>query len=1227
MLQSLELFGFKSFADRVKFDFDPGITCVVGPNGSGKSNVVDAIKWLLGDQSAKSLRGSEMSDVIFNGSSARGGSGYAEAILTFNNDSGLIPFAAREVAIGRRLYRSGESEYLLNGEAVRLKDIRALFLGTGAGSAAYSIIEQGRVGLILQANPSARRAVFEEAAGVSKFKARRVEAERRLARVATNLERLADIVEETETRLNATRSQASKAAKYRELTKELRDQWLGLAGDRYRVLTSRVDELTAQETGSVEEEQTLSQSLQELNAQLEQLTSELATVEKELSTSEAESSRRRETLASLRSTLRASLRQAEELDEERQRISSERWTEQSALQERQDELLRAEEQLRDAAKERLAAKEEAAEVAHQLTQIDSQREDTEQEQTDLQEAVATAQTEQAQRSETLRRHEHRREMIESELVKLSSQRDDLYVEAATAMKRVDALREEAAHVDREQAIVRDRLHDLRSQDDALRIQVEQTKALISKTREEKAAAETRMTVLRDLEPTSGNAVNAREILERAASSDTSPWTAIRGRVGDLLDCGVVDAPLIDIALGSRAHLIATEDLTSMVDYLTGFDVDLEGRVGFIETSGAGIVHTDDPTTVKDSFFADLEASYRGKGASTPAGESGVVARADTLVTGDETLAAAVLGDTWIVESTTAARSLHRRFPSCRFLTRAGELLETDGSMHFGQLPLHVAIVGRRAEIRELRAKVAQYSRTLTDTGNRLEALDKQRSAIRSELRAEESRQPAAVERAGKSQTTLAAAIERLESLRRSAEGLESDIERLEIERAELQSTDDAAVSESAKTNARIERLQAELKTVEEAIYQASRERAALEDQARELSVRSATLDARHTAGSQRMARLESDVSESIARVERFNRRATELTAKASEVTLAVLNTRAARDQMTLMHEQQSSQLKQIRVARSRIREAVDEIRKQQAEVDMAHRAVVSRREKAAMALREAKADLDRLAERCDEDFSMTLEEAAEAPSAYEKFIAELPEDVETPEFDEVADAIEQEAQRTRRKIKSLGSVNTESLKDLDELEGRYELLSAQLADLCAARDTLQEIIDRTNTESRRIFSETFETVRGHFQELFRKCFGGGSADLVLEEAEDVLDAGIDILARPPGKELRNLSLLSGGEKAMTAVALLMALFRAKPSPYCILDEVDAPLDEANIDRFLGVLREFREGTQFVVITHRRRTMSAADVIYGVTMETSGISKRLAVSLDQVAEDGSVKAAA
>ena len=1221
MLQSLDLFGFKSFADKVRFDFDPGITCVVGPNGSGKSNVVDGIKWLLGDQSAKSLRGSEMMDVVFNGSASRGPSGYAEAVLTFDNSSGAIPYAAREIAVGRRLYRTGESEYLLNGEAVRLKDVRGLFMGTGAGSAAYSIIEQGRVGQILQANPAARRAVFEEAAGVSKFRLRRAEAERRLARVAQNLDRLTDIVDETEVRLAATRSQASKAAKYRELTKELRASWLGLAGDQARRLGERVDQIDAALTADAETAAKADARLSQIAADGERLTSALADAQTTLAAAEAEQSERRQTVAGLGSKLESLAELLADGDVETRRLRSERASEQRRRDTREAELSSAIEEAAAAADAVDAVDTREAAAADAVAAAEVRRGDAHQAVEESDRRVKAADAAKVEADARRRVCEAQLKHSETAVADLDRKiRDDVAAEKAAA-ETVETCRRAVAEVRRDQTIVRDRLSDLRSEEATLLTAAELTRHELRDAREERTAAEARLAVLTDLEPqASGYAVGVEELLRRGRESGTKPWSDLRGRVGDLLDCDVRHAPLLDLALGERAHLIVTDDIAALMAELQKRPVEFEGRVGFIQPGHSA-------ADAGGSVFETLDAFYRSGPRPDLSGEAGVIARADTLVHGAEALAGAVLGDTWLVETLEVARRVRTLDPHARAVTTSGELIGSDGSLHVGTIPITAALIGRRTEVRELRRLVTRLDRDIQQLSARDGELSARRDRLRQQIAEAATAEPDALEKVGQKQTDLITAVDRCEAIRLRLDGLRGEASKLDEDHQALASQVDEETSSLRRETDAAARAADEARIAEAARDTAAKEYDAHAAHLRDVEREAMTLRAAHTTAVERAERLGSEVADVDRRLAAVDARRRDLFRRRRDVTLQLLNARARRDAVLVRCEAAESDLISCQARFTELKTAAEAHREESATLRQQASELAARRESGESARREAIRDLQRLAERCEEDFGLTLDDAAAEPSAYEAFCVGLPEDVQTPTFEEVESQLEQDTQRLRRKIKALGSVNTDALADLDEMESRYETLSAQLADLTAAKATLDGVIDRVNVESRRRFAETFETVRGHFRELFRKCFGGGSADLVLEETDDVLDAGIEIMARPPGKEPRNLSLLSGGEKAMTAVALLMALFRAKPSPYCILDEVDAPLDEANIDRFLNVLREFRENTQFIVITHRRRTMTAADVIYGVTMEQSGISKKLAVSLEQVADDGAVRQAA
>ncbi len=652
MLQSLELFGFKSFAERTTFEFAAGITCVVGPNGSGKSNVVDGIKWILGDQSAKSLRGKEMTDVIFNGSTGRKPSSFAEASLTFDNTSGYLPLDAAQVKIGRRLYRSGDSEYLINNLVVRLKDVRDLFMGTGAGTAAYSIIEQGRVDQILQANPTTRRMVFEEAAGISRFKARKVESLRRLERVDQNLVRLTDIVDQTEARLNATRSQASKAAKFRELSTQLRAWWTGLAADDYRQAAARrevIDQLLEEQRTSLA---ALDARVAEFDQQLADFDTAGQTLDDQLRQCERRRSANREAIASDESSVRHHSGQDHELGTEIERLRQQRW-----MLHRQ--VTAVEQELADAVQELQELEARFSEQKQALAEREETLLDLQQNLVLAQQAMEERRTERAGLIDDQRRLSH-------ELVMLEARREAVEESQAAAVERLERGRQsllsvaesrqsqEAAFRQAEDDVAQAQIHLEESRQALRRLHSEHgaVEHQLALWREQRSAKLARQQLLEDLEQRrEGMTLGVREILKRAAESPHAPWTLVRGCVGDLLQADLDDAPLLEVALGPRVQLLVIDDLEPLVGYLNSALARVTGRVGFIE---AGPVPTANPDVPPHFESASSGTSIEHSGGEWPdlTGQSGVMCRADRLVSQSSVpgLAARLLRDTWIVET-------------------------------------------------------------------------------------------------------------------------------------------------------------------------------------------------------------------------------------------------------------------------------------------------------------------------------------------------------------------------------------------------------------------------------------------------------------------------------------------------------------------------------------------------------------------------------------------------
>jgi chromosome segregation protein len=1240
MLKSLEIFGFKSFADRLRFDFAAGITGVVGPNGSGKSNVVDSIKWILGDQSAKSLRGKEMTDVIFNGASNRKPSAFAEATLTFDNSTGFLPIAAREVQIGRRLYRTGEAEYLINRTTARLKDVRDLLMGTGAGSANYCIIEQGRVDQILQANVSARRIVFEEAAGISRFKSRKVDAERKLERVDQNVSRLTDIVDEVEAQLNTIRSQAVKAAKYRQISEQLRELWLGLSADQHREQTVAL----ATVERALGEEQTLlegfSGRLAEIEAVLSGLDARIAEVDDRLRAVERERATHREEAAGHEATARHQTSRIRELDTDLVRLRRQRamingrkseadrsrtevfqqaWSLQIELTARTKtlEAIDAECQtltgvvdacrfeLETQRRAQLEKIREITEAAHRLTVLRSQAD---------------------QHERALAVNEERKQAIDQQLLRAQ-------VECTVHRERLQTAAEHAARLEQS-------LNTL--QEERLRVAGvhEQFHKNLAERREQRSAGRARKSVLEDLESRQeGLGIGVKEILQRARTAGTSPWDHVLGSVNELLDVDLEQAALAEIALGRRAQSIVIDELEPLIDYLNQASVPIAGRVGFVVRRDARHGKRGDRIHGPASRFLealDLDPAIL----PDLLAHSGVQCRADSMLRSSERapeLAEQLLCDTWVVDTLDVAFDLAAGAGrGCRFVTLQGELLEADGTLTVGALRGETTPVSQKSELRRLKNDLTRLDRQIREDEQKVEELLASLAETDGELEAAKGALQQANEHHGQCKADSADRQRELDRLT----GERTAVETENSERARLLQETLAQLGQAQLDFAALEGQTQSAKDREsnlETRLAASEERRIAADHARnaerlELAKQAERLQALRDSHERHI----DDLRQFAQQAEEAERRLHQVVGDRRRIAIHILNTNSKLAESLLESEAVDRQVVQISREKDALRVQRGELLKE----ENARREERRRSSEQVHALdlnaRELRQQMESLAQRIEEEYQVHFADVvASGASAYQLYLAELrgaagenpsvapPAE---PPFEQVREELESRVARLRRQLKLMGSVNTESLRDLEELERRFTQLSEQLADLVEAKRTLEEILRRISEESKRLFNETFQLIRGHFKELFRKFFGGGEGDIVLEN-DDVLECGIDIVARPPGKELRSISLLSGGERTLTAIALLLAIFKSRPSPFCILDEVDAALDEANVDRFAAVIREFKERTQFVMITHSKRSMAAADVLYGVTMEESGVSKRLSVRFEDVAEDGNIRSRA
>lgn len=1253
MLKSLEVIGFKSFADKTSFAFSPGITGVVGPNGSGKSNVVDAVKWILGNQSAKSLRGKEMTDVIFNGSSGRKGSGFAEANLLFDNSTGFLAMEQQEIRIGRRIWNSGDSEYLINNQTARLRDIKDLLAGSGIGASAYCIIEQGRVDQILQSNPANRRTVFEEAAGISRFRGRKAEAERKLDRVDQNLQRLTDIVDELEARLISTRSQAAKAAKYREISEELRELWLGLSADEYRRFSAQHTTLSEELKQQQLAQQEITESQGLIDSQLRDLDRDISQIDDQLRDVERQAGQFRQKITAHRTTIRHQTARRQEMDTEMIRLRRQRQIASSRFNEAQQETERTKhvlsEQSRDYETLKLTIQQKQNSVESLIQSLKSCRAEVEQ----LRQQLLAQTRLQAEAKSRLDNIADQKLHLEATIRRKQREETELTAEIEQFEEKLLQQHAEVRDAAENVRLAEERSNALLQQRDELRRRQSEMKQTINRWREERSAVRARIALLEDFESRQeGLGIGAQDILERARTTDLPPWNRIRGSVADVLQVDLEYAPLIELALGNRAELILIDQLQPLIDYLANSKTPVKGRVGF---------HP----------LPSCESEQTSSDSPDLSNETGVVARADRLVqsnTQTETLAAQLLDNTWVVESLQVALQLVRKNDSdhsLRFVTLQGELLESDGTLFVGTVSRETALLPRRSELRRLKLdlirlddriegdekRILQGENELTELQNQIEQSRSALQASRDELNAVKNQVAGSEGELNRRQQLLEQLQQDLTSATEQIGQLETDAAGVEAEREVL--------------NGSLTELQTEISRLEEVELQAEEQLHEHDQRLASDKLELAKQEERVISLKQSYERLVQDLDLREQQLSDSTRRLEQIVSAEREATLTILNVEAELAELHLEEEDLSLRADALLIAKDDARLQRGRLRHQENTLRGKRRTVEEQLHKLEIQLRDINYQIQALAERIEEEYQLVIQDVVDSgASAIRVYLDDYqsereetsteadsevtgeesepvssqnndvsstnPPELVFPEgldYDAIHEELDNRVNRLRRKRKMMGNVDTDTLADLDELEQRFNLLNTQLEDLVEARNSLEEIIRKINTESKRLFAESFETIRDHFRDLFRKLFGGGEGDIILEDPNDILECGVDIVARPPGKELRSISLLSGGEKTMTAVAMLMAIFKSRPSPFCILDEVDAALDEANIDRFITVLKEFQDSTQFIIITHRKPTMTVCDLLYGVTMEQSGVSKRMSVKFDEVNDQGEFRTTA
>ena len=1178
VFKELEIQGFKSFPDKVKITFDAGVTGVVGPNGSGKSNLSDAVRWVLGETSSRQLRAAgKMEDVIFGGTRRRSAMGFASVRLTLDNTGHTLDVDADEVTIGRKYYRSGDSEYTINGQVCRLRDVYELLLDTGIGRDGYSVIGQGRIAEIVAAKSSERREIFEEACGIAKYRYRKTEAERRLAAAGENLERLRDILGELESRVGPLEKESAKAQKFLELSEQRKTLEVTLWTDSVHRARDTVrqqvrDYETAQadyerfdgEAKAAEQEaeeirmqaQQLTIAVERLNGDIRSITEQISGSDSRIAVLENDILRNEESIASLRSEIEAGEQDGAEADAALQRhraVAAKMEAEGEKLAAEIDALNAELEQLADASNASGARKDT---LRAEITDLTAKR-------TEAQVAQAAAEAAEETARQRLPALE---QAVQEGTDQWETARQDL----------TDTIRYREMLTENEK-----QLANVRS---GLELKLKNRKAALDEadTAEQRLgreldAARQRLSVLRELEKNMDGYQNSVKAVMRAAGARR--LRGIIGPVSAILKVEPGCEVAVETALGAALQNIVVENEAAAKAAIALLRSDNAGRATFLPLD-----------TVQPGVF-------RGR-------LSGTARLASSLVQADaryDNIVSNLLGRIIVVEDINEASRVARDngFRS-RVVTMDGQVINAGGSFTGGSVQRSAGLFTRKQEMEELRIRAAKLQKDCLAAQEKTDQCKEQVDALQAELTATASEQITAANdrvRAEAEQKRLEAAAAQLETARNARR---QEIDTLQAALADSRAKAEDAAKLQAELTAKIDRRTAEMSRIAEGDDSfLTRQNALAQD-----------LSAKRLEQVTRQKDAELAYSQIAALEQRARDAAARRTSLEESVAALAARSDACRAEIADIRQTRADSQTTIAQKEAEIREATQKrLARQQAETE-----TLARARTAADSREEMSREMARLAER-----------KAAAESEYDQTVAKLWDEYQLSvsqaealcvEFDSLL-ALRAQVADLRGKIRALGSVNVSAIEEYKEVKARYDALVTQVTDVEESRNELSRMISKLSAQMREIFTDSFRAINENFGRVFAELFGGGEASLMLEDESDVLSSGIGIRVAPPGKVIKNLEALSGGEQALVAISIYFAILAVNPAPFCILDEIEAALDDANVVRFAQYLRRVSDKTQFIVITHRRGTMEAANVLYGVTMQEDGVSKLLKLDLEQV----------
>jgi chromosome segregation protein len=1176
-LSKLEIFGFKSFANKITLKFDEGLTGIIGPNGCGKSNVVDAIRWVLGEQRPSVLRCDRMENVIFNGTATRKPLNFAEVSMYIENNRNVLPSEYTELKLTRRLHRSGESEYLINNQTVRLMDIVNLFADTGMGADAYSVIELKMVEQILSDNALERRRLFEEAAGIKKYKARRKSALNKLDTTQQELTRVDDILAEVQKNVNSLSRQVGKARRYHELKAALRDNELLLSYLKIMNYTSELKPLENELTEISRSKEALGTEVHQMEAQLEGMRSELVRLEQEYRRKAAvfhqfiDDIREQQNLKQLRQQRVESLtesienfnREIEREQAKAEHLAAEAEQKRRQILDLQKEMAAAQKTYRRAANEQLMVENRLSEEREKYQQYVQENLRELQKGSEIREAFQKIRLEKENVTARLEKATDALARIRSDQQQRQDTIDRLEKEIAEVREELEMYQQEQSHLEK-------RLQALRDERENLRNNIADLQGKLEKVRNRKDFLEN---LIKNYE---GFSQSVQYVMSKKAE-----YRGVVDTLANLVDCPEEYRPALESYLAEIANYLVVEAVDTAQEILQTLRKQDKGRLSVVPlpllngkpSSPLTLPKNDDNTTPLLSVV-QFPPSY------APLFEH-------------------LFRTVFLVTDLPTAIELHRQYPDATFVTREGDILEHWGNITGGAAGKRMGLIGRKEQFQKVSEEFEQLSHMLETQKSRLEA-------INDEYREREAK--------------LAEFVQLQRSTHQQLVELEKQLNRQSYETERLGDSDSDLTAEIATLNERLSELQTEEARLKPQIDALDQRAEAYRRKEQEMQTALREIEAEVKAVTEQTQQHQIAIISLTAKEKELNQQVEFINRNIenTEQFIAERHERIRQSQATiadLQNELEAIEAKLVTLFRNR--DEAETAKNQTEQRYQEHKAGIDALENE---LKKKQRLWNQARERVQE-LELKIREYQVKLSSIKEHIAEaygeaaLTFDPKSLDPSRSVTQVQEEIEDIRRKIERLGDVNPLAIKEYEKEKERLDFLTAQRDDLLDARDKLLETIEKLNTTARKQFLEVFEKIQRNFQRVFQEFFNGGTAELVLVESRDPLEANIDIIITHKGKQLKTLTLLSAGEKTLTAISLLFAIYLVKPSPFCILDEVDAPLDDVNISRLTKALSLFAKDTQFILVTHNKKTMEAAKMLYGVTMEEVGVSKIVSVKFD------------